>query len=61
MATPAADHYFLINDDEAKSVLLQTDYEYVSVSDAITGEELELGAPIDLERFGGRWLRFLRK
>lgn len=58
IAAPDADHYFFMNDDEAKEVQLTTDYEYRSVSDPVTSEELELGAGIDLERYNGRWLRF---
>ncbi len=58
MAAPNADHYFLMNDDEAKSVVLETDYKYKKVEDAVTGEELKLGAPIELERYSARWLRF---
>jgi beta-galactosidase len=59
LAAPGADHYFFINDEEAKSVRLKTrGYAYRSVTDAITGEKLELGAPISLEAFSGRWLRF---
>ena len=47
LAAPAADHYFLINDDAAKSVTLDTrNYRYRSVKDPVTGEELKLGAPI---------------
>jgi beta-galactosidase len=58
LAAPDADHYFFMNDDEAKEVQLTTDYEYRSVSDPVTGEELDLGAAIHLERYNGRWLRF---
>jgi len=59
LAAPEADHYFFINDDEAKSVNLTfRKYRYSKVTDPITGEELKLGEQIDLEAYSGRWLRF---
>ncbi len=59
LASPAADHYFFINDDHAKTVSLETPgYDYAGVRDAVTGEELEVGAPIELEAYSGRWLRY---
>ena len=59
LAAPAADHYFVINDGPATAASLDTgDFPYKRVTDAITGEALELGAPIPLERYSGRWLRF---
>ena len=57
LAADKADHYFLINDGEARSVFLDTDYSYTRLEDAISGEKLELGAPIELERYSGRWVR----
>ncbi|MFW6162269.1 MAG: hypothetical protein ACODAJ_05825 [Planctomycetota bacterium] len=57
----AADHYFLINDGEAKEVTLDTGaYRYASAADAVTGEPLPLGAPIVLDAHSGRWLRLAR-
>ena len=59
IASPKADHYYFINDDEAKAVYLSfRDYEYKSVLDPISGEALKLGEPIELEAYSGRWLRF---
>ena len=59
LAAPAADHYILINDGPATAAFLDTKrFRYRRVTDAVTGEELKLGAPIPLERYGGRWLRF---
>lgn len=59
LAAPQADHYFFIHDDEPKSVKLETgSFRYVSVEDPVTGENLRLGAPIPLEGYGARWLRF---
>jgi beta-galactosidase len=62
LGAPDADHYFFINDDEAKAVALDTRrYKYVSISDPVSGESLRLGAKIDLEAYSGRWLRFAKK
>jgi beta-galactosidase len=59
LAAPAADHYFLINDGPWKMVALETPgYDYVSLSDPVAQQELDLGAPIELEGYSGRWLRF---
>ena len=59
IAAPEADHYFLINDGPATTVTLDTGaYCYSSVGDAVTQESLVLGAPIALEAYSGRWLRF---
>lgn len=58
LAAPTADHYFLINDGPARSVHLDTSgFVYRSATDALTGEPLSLGAPIELEAYSGRWLR----
>ena len=59
LAAPEADHYFFINDDEEKAVRLNfRKYNYSKVTDLISGESLDLGAPIELEAYSGRWLRF---
>jgi beta-galactosidase len=59
LASPAADHYFFINDGEAQKARLDTEaYRYRAVSDAVTGERLVLNQPVTLERYSGRWLRF---
>ncbi len=59
LAGRIADHYFLINDDEPKAVTLHTPaYSYRSAMDVVTGAPLVLGAPIELEGYSGRWLRF---
>jgi beta-galactosidase len=58
LAAPEADHYFFINDDEARQVVLDTKkYRYVSASDPVSGETLPLGEHIELEAYSGRWLR----
>ncbi len=62
LAAPSADHYFLINDGPTKSVYLNTKkYEYQLVTDAVTGNELLPGSAIEVESYGGRWLRFEKK
>ena len=59
IAAPDADHYFFINDDEAKSVNLNFKYyEYQNVTDPVSGKTLKMNAPIELEAYSGRWLRF---
>ena len=59
LASPAADHYFIMNDGEAKQVLLDTkQFKYSAAEDALTGEKLTLGAPFDVEAYSGRWIRF---
>jgi beta-galactosidase len=61
LAAPNADHYFFINDDEPKSVKFDSKaFRYRAVSDPVTGEKLTLGAPIALEGYGARWLRFAK-
>ncbi|MGC9453262.1 MAG: beta-galactosidase trimerization domain-containing protein [Phycisphaerae bacterium] len=55
---PAADHYFLINPGEERSVLLDTKgLRYRGAEDAVTRERVSLEKPIELPRCGGRWLR----
>jgi beta-galactosidase len=62
LAAPEADHYFLINDDEAKEVALDTrGHRYRAVSDPVSEEPLELGAPIALEAYSARWVRFAKE
>ena len=59
ISAPTADHYYFINDDQAKEVDLKfRNYQYKSVVDPISGESLKLGDSIALEAFSGRWLRF---
>ncbi len=58
LASPEADHYFIINDGPATIVKLDTkNYNYTSMSDAITGEKMDMGNDIALEPFNGRWIR----
>ena len=56
LASPAADHYFLIKDGDATAVRLDFAHTYKSVSDAITGESVNQ-KQISIEANSGRWLR----
>jgi beta-galactosidase len=59
LAAPKADHYFFMNDGPATRVVLDTkNYCYKSVTDPVSRQTLVQGAPIELEAFGGRWLRY---
>lgn len=54
----AANHYFLINDGEAKQVQLDLlDLPVRSAMDAVTGEPLDLSRPVAVARESGRWIR----
>ncbi|MFP4053907.1 MAG: beta-galactosidase trimerization domain-containing protein, partial [Phycisphaerae bacterium] len=60
-SAPSADHYFLVNDGPERSVVLRTPgYAYAAATDAITGEEMQIGAPIDLPAYSGRWVRMAK-
>ncbi len=57
LASPTADHYFFINDDEAKITSLKfAQYKYKSVTDVLTGEKLSPES-IALESYSGKWIR----
>ena len=57
IAAPTADHYFFINDEEAKTTSLKfAQYKYKSITDVLTGEKLSLES-IALESHSGRWIR----
>ncbi|MEI7766854.1 MAG: beta-galactosidase trimerization domain-containing protein [Phycisphaerae bacterium] len=58
LASPTADHYFLINDNATTTVTLDTKaYHYTRMTDAVTGVALDLGSPLTLAGHSGRWLR----
>jgi beta-galactosidase len=58
LASPKADHYFLLNDGPARTVRLDTKaLRYRSASDAVTGESLPLGGEIKLAAHDARWVR----
>jgi beta-galactosidase len=56
-ASPAADHYFLVNDGPATRVALDTKvFAYTAAVDAVTDEPIDLSA-IDIDGHSGRWVR----
>jgi beta-galactosidase len=59
LASPEADHYFLLNEGEEKEIDLTFDYyRYSSASDAVSGDNLPIGQKISLPAHGARWLRY---
>jgi beta-galactosidase len=59
LASPEADHYFVINDGPATQVKLDFEhYEYQGVKDVAEDQDLELGDWLPLEAHSARWLRF---
>ena len=57
LASPAADHYFLINQSEATTAALDTKaMKYQRLTDAVTGEVLD-AKKIAVDAYGGRWVR----
>lgn len=61
LAAEDADHYFIINDDEAKSVRLNfRDFKYSSMIDPLTEKTMDMNAPIEVERYNGRWIRMVK-
>ncbi len=59
LASPKADHYFLLNEGEAKEVELTFNfYQYLNAKDAVSGESIPLDKLIPLPAHGARWLRF---
>ena len=58
MASPAADHYFLVNDGPETPVKLDTkSFSYKDACDAVTGEALDLASEIAMPQRSGRWIR----
>ena len=56
-ASPAADHYFFLNDAPAKKVAFSSSrYRYKKFTDALTGAVINPAA-IALEGYSGRWIR----
>lgn len=61
LASSSADHYFIMNDGDAKQVLLDTKmYKYKSMEDAVTGESLRLGETFHVDAYSGRWIRMVK-
>jgi beta-galactosidase len=58
LASPVADHYFLINDGPARVVKLATpSFRYRSLLDAVSGERVLTQDSIALPAYSGRWVR----
>jgi len=61
LASPKADHYFLVNDGPIRRFSLETPgYDYHSCIDAETGEMIEFGAGIEVGAHDARWIRMSR-
>lgn len=61
LATPEADHYFLINDGPAKQVRLSTPgYRYRGAEDPVSQSRINAAEPIELEAYSGRWVRMIK-
>jgi beta-galactosidase len=61
LAAEDADHYFIINDGEARSVRINFgDYAYKGMEDPLNGEALDMRAPVEVERYNGRWIRMVK-
>ncbi len=59
LAAPEADHYYFINDGEAKTVQFYTKFEYSEAIDALTGEVIDPNA-IRLDADDARWIRMAK-
>lgn len=58
LASPDADHYFIINDGPQRPVQVSFPaYKYRDSIDAVTGETIPLNQSFLVESFSGRWLR----
>jgi beta-galactosidase len=59
LSSPAADHYYFINDGPARTVSFESEFQYKSAIDALSGEEVNLQA-LHLHADDGRWVRMER-
>lgn len=58
LAAPGADHYFLINEGPARHAAFTIlPRAYAACTDVLSGESVDIGAPVAVEQDGGRWLR----
>lgn len=61
LASPTADHFFIINKGERRKVILEVSPDkYSKMFDVISGEEIALNTPFEVNDYGGRWLRLLK-
>ena len=56
LSSADADHYFFINDGEAKNVVFRSKYVYKNAADALTGKKVDL-KDIALRADDARWIR----
>ena len=56
LSSPTADHYYFINDGEAKNVVFRSLYTYQNAVDALTGEPVDI-SDIALRADDARWIR----
>jgi beta-galactosidase len=58
LAHADADHYFMINEGpEAPLTFTRLPFAYRTAADVLTGDPINLNAPITVERDGARWIR----
>jgi beta-galactosidase len=61
LASPQADHYFLINDGPAtKAVLDIGRFEYAEALDVIEEDTVDASQPIAIDAYSARWLRLAK-
>ena len=61
LAAPTADHYFLVNEGDASAGrFTRLPYDYASAVDVLTGESVDLSAPLDVAKADGRWIRAVK-
>jgi beta-galactosidase len=64
-SAPAADHYFFVNDGDARAVTVSvTDRDYRAAEDGVTGEKLATSARalrVPVPARSGRWVRVSRR
>ena len=61
LPSSGADHWFLINDGPRRSVAFTPGpHRSAAWMDAVTGEDLPLGRDVEVEGWGGRWIRTVR-
>jgi len=61
LASPTADHYFLINDGPACEVsLVLRGMVYEEAEDVLSGQPIRLDSSLRLEAYSGKWLRAIK-
>jgi beta-galactosidase len=56
LSSPGADHYFFINDGEARQVVFRSNFIYRNATDAVTGEQVDPDS-VFLRANDARWIR----